>query len=519
MSEPLVAGAVIGGDFRVVRELQIGGMGAVYVAEQLSTGKQRALKVMHPELLANDKQQDRFVQEAKVGAKIDSEHVVEVIAAGIDDGRPWLAMELLDGKDLADMLEEKGKLGVAETLEILAQVGHALGAAHAAGIVHRDLKPENVFISRARQKGVALKVKVLDFGIAKVVADARATSGGTAAIGTPLWMAPEQCQKGGRICAATDVWPLGLIAFRMLSGKCYWREAQGELSLMEVMREILFDPIEPASVRDAAVGGEPLPPGFDAWFARCIEREPEKRFADASEAVAALEKALEPPSDVAVAKTVELPIVEPRPKTPSKTQPMSPVDLALNAPPLASRTPPRSGPVVRFSLVIAIAAGMALIAGYAAFRSSSEDDGATRHEASAASAASVVHAVDARATASIAIEPSASAALAATSASAATSAHPKPPASAAPSSPAPGSPAPNNPAPSNPAPSAKPSAQPSENPINSEKAALLAKMHAGTASINELRMLKSICAAEGDHACASAASRRLHHRQADDPYE
>ncbi len=162
----LSSGIVFATDYRVVRPLQAGGMGAVYVVEQLSTGSQRALKVMLPELVDSEEQRRRFEQEARVGSQIKSDHVVQVLAAGVDDatGMPWLVMELLEGEDLACYAKRNGPLPAADVVEMLTQACHALAAAHRAGIVHRDLKPENLFISEPMRDGVPFTLKVLDYG-------------------------------------------------------------------------------------------------------------------------------------------------------------------------------------------------------------------------------------------------------------------------------------------------------------------------------------------------------------------
>lgn len=287
-------GSVLGGDFTIVRPLSSGGMGAVFVAEQASTGKLRAIKLMHKELVADPKQRERFEQEARVGARIPSDHVVQVIAAGVDPatGAPWMAMELLEGEDLAGHLESRGALPAREVLTIFEQLCHALGAAHKAGIVHRDVKPENIFLAKMRSAAGEVSVKVLDFGIAKVVAESKTAV--TAAIGTPLWMAPEQSDPRAPITPAADVWSLGLIAFAALTGVPYWRAASDPHAAMTaLMREILFDPIQPASARAAELGRPGLlPGGFDAWFARCMRREPSQRFATAAEVFEALPDAL-----------------------------------------------------------------------------------------------------------------------------------------------------------------------------------------------------------------------------------
>jgi len=284
-------GTVIGGDFRVLRPLASGGMGGVYVAEQLSTGQQRALKIMHATLVANPRMRERFAQEARVGAQVQSQHVVQVIGAGVDPqhGVPWLAMELLHGEDLGHLAARRRVLPLTEVVPIFRQLCHALGAAHDAGIVHRDIKPENIFLANVQSSDSSLQVKVLDFGIAKLVADAQQSA--TGQIGTPLWMAPEQSDQHQHITPAADVWALGLLAFRLLTGKFYWRVANEESGpLSALFRETIMDPIIRASERAREYGVDAaLPAGFDAWFAHCVARDPSQRFQNARDTFAALE--------------------------------------------------------------------------------------------------------------------------------------------------------------------------------------------------------------------------------------
>ena len=294
----LEAGMVVGGDFRLDARLREGGMGQVWIAEQLSLGRKRALKVMRGELLADAKLRERFALEARVGATIDSDHVVEVVATGIDDklGIPWLAMELLEGGDLEAAIEERGGLPWAEVAQVATQLGHALAAAHAVGVVHRDLKPENVFLARSRRSGSGpFDVKVLDFGIAKLVEGMRATSAQSALIGTPLYMAPEQTETSGLLTPGIDVWAVGLVAYRALTGHCFWRSATGpSSSVTSMLRELLIDPIPLASERASALDlGSRLPAGFDAWFSRCVARDPGARFPEGGEACDALAAILE----------------------------------------------------------------------------------------------------------------------------------------------------------------------------------------------------------------------------------
>jgi serine/threonine protein kinase len=293
-STTLSPGFVFAGDYRVLSPLSQGGMGAVYVAEQLSTGKKRALKVMLPELVQDARLRERFEQEARVGGRISSEHIVEVVAAGVDraTGIPWLAMELLDGDNLGKWRAQTAAVSVSDIHAILGELSHAVGAAHAVGIVHRDLKPENVFIAQSKRLGSPFMVKVLDFGIAKLVDEARSTK--TAAVGTPLWMSPEQTEASSDVHPASDVWAIGLIAFWLFTGKTYWRGGNMEsVSLSVLMREVVLDPLVSASQRAQELGlAHVIPPGFDAWFARAVHRDPRARFPDARSAFAALEPVL-----------------------------------------------------------------------------------------------------------------------------------------------------------------------------------------------------------------------------------
>jgi formylglycine-generating enzyme required for sulfatase activity/tRNA A-37 threonylcarbamoyl transferase component Bud32 len=307
----LEPGSTFAGQFRVVKKLAQGGMGAVYVAEQITTGRQRALKLMHPGLVSSRELRDKFTLEARVGAKIASEHVVEVVSAGVDptSGAPWLAMELLTGEDLATAIKRRGAFDANETAAILAQICHALGAAHAAGIVHRDLKPENVFLAESRRAQESYTVKVLDFGIAKVLEAARGSN--TGAIGSPLWMAPEQTERNADISPATDVWALALVAFTMLTARSFWLSAeQNEMALSAFLRELVLEPIPKASARAAELGlALALPPGFDAWFARGLERDRLLRYPNAIEAYAAFCKELGIVTQLSGTGPVKMPVM------------------------------------------------------------------------------------------------------------------------------------------------------------------------------------------------------------------
>ncbi len=289
-------GTVIGHDYKIVRMLAKGGMGAVYVAHQESTGVERALKVMHPQLLDDAKSRERFKQESRIAARIESDHVVKVLGAGIDEEleTPWIAMEFIKGEDLEAFAKARGPLGLDEVLEIFRQLCHGVGAAHTLGVVHRDLKLQNILIAPAQRSDTPFSIKVLDFGISKMSKDSQTDT--TAAVGSPMWMAPEQAQNS-KLTPSTDVWPLGLIAFRLLTGKSYWKSGNvPNPPIREVLVELLLHPLEPASVRARALGGVAPPPGFDAWFARAVTRDTSVRYADANEALTGLLQAVAPGS-------------------------------------------------------------------------------------------------------------------------------------------------------------------------------------------------------------------------------
>ncbi|MFO0550584.1 MAG: serine/threonine-protein kinase [Polyangiaceae bacterium] len=294
----LPVGTVVGGDFRIERWLGGGGMGIVYATTQLSTSLPRALKILRPELVGDEREMRRFVDEARLGARIPSDHVVAVVGSGVDAAinAPWIAMELLEGEDLSAAIARAGALPLDECRVVLEQLCHGVGKAHEAGIVHRDLKPENIFLARSRTVGATVSVKVLDFGIAKSIGDRltrmSALPGGlprgfTEGIGTPMWMAPEQTNYGV-VTPATDVWAIGLIAYKMLTGRYYWRSAQSSAA-SAVLEEMLTAPIDYASVRAKEQKVDfRLPAGFDAWFYRAVHPDPKQRFPDAANAWQAL---------------------------------------------------------------------------------------------------------------------------------------------------------------------------------------------------------------------------------------
>jgi serine/threonine protein kinase len=286
-SGSLPPGAEFGGQFLLRRLVGRGSMGTVYEAERISDGAVVALKVSALGAGGDGRARRRFEREAEAARKIESAHVARTLATGDDPatGCSWIAFELAQGSTLDVYVRERPALPLTVAARLLAGLGDALAAAHRAGVVHRDLKPENL---RVEERAGGPHLMVLDFGIAKEFTrlDVSATAPG---LGTPLWVAPEQSREGYVAAPSADVWAFGLLAFFVLTGRIYWRHAEDKSSLADLALELLRSELEPASVRARALGvGHPLPRGFDAWFARAVNRDPNARFPDAAAASRAL---------------------------------------------------------------------------------------------------------------------------------------------------------------------------------------------------------------------------------------
>jgi serine/threonine protein kinase/tetratricopeptide (TPR) repeat protein len=279
----LHAGHIVAGDFEILEPLSQGGMGQVYRVRQQSTGAERALKVMLPRWQEREDFRVRFEREAKVNALIESEHVVKVLAYGVEpeSDLPWLVMEYLRGRTLEEhALKSATNAGIfAQKGELLRQLFHGVTAAHREQIVHRDLKPSNVFVAHSGRADVPFTVKVLDFGIAKRLGAGNAV---TEPLGTRAWAAPEQDEDGAGITTSTDVWALGLLVFWFLTGRSYWRHSEGASA--DLAYETHFAELELASVRAREEGFGALSAGFDAWFGACVARDPGLRYPDAATA-------------------------------------------------------------------------------------------------------------------------------------------------------------------------------------------------------------------------------------------
>jgi len=279
MSHP---GLILADKFKLVSRIGQGGMGSVWRAEHLQLGSSVAIKLIDPDLASSEDALARFRREAKAAAALQSPHVVQIFDYGVDQGIPFIAMELLQGESLAARLERVGRLSPRELATLMTQAARAVARAHDAGIVHRDLKPDNIFLVRNDDEDIA---KVLDFGIAKAIgprfAESMAAPNNTRTgvmVGTPFYMSPEQAQGTKAVDFRSDLWALGVIAYECLVGRRpFESDALGDLVL-----RICTMPIPVPS----AAG--PVPRGFDEWFARACHREPAGRFANAREMTEAL---------------------------------------------------------------------------------------------------------------------------------------------------------------------------------------------------------------------------------------
>jgi serine/threonine-protein kinase len=268
-------GRVVADRYEVMERLGAGGMGAVYLCRHVSLGQKVAIKFIHPELSQSAEVRRRFETEAKAAAAIKSRHAVSVIDHGVSEsGQPFIVMEYLEGQSLEQAMRDRGRLPLEEVVEIVVQVARALEQAHAAGIVHRDLKPDNIFLARdAEASRFGWIVKVLDFGIAKVLADEAVGAVGTTktgmVLGTPLFMSPEALTASAPVSPASDIWSLGACAFAAACGRVPF---EGEV-IGDVVLKVCAAPMPVPSELVPE-----LPRAFDAWFAKACARDMRQRF-------------------------------------------------------------------------------------------------------------------------------------------------------------------------------------------------------------------------------------------------
>ncbi len=280
-----MVGATVG-KYRVGALIGEGGMGSVYRAQHTLIGKRVAIKVLRPELSANDEMVQRFFNEARAAARIDHPGIIDVYDFGRHDGRAYLVMELLDGEPLSARLA-RGPLAPDEARRIGRQIAAALAAAHDAAIAHRDLKPDNVFLARDEAAVGGERVKLLDFGIAKLTEADGTSSVETrtgAVMGTPVYMSPEQCRGTGEVDHRTDLYALGCILYEMLSGRPpFVARGAGEL----ISAHLTEHP------RPLAQAAPRAPAPMATLVDRLLAKTPGNRLQHARDVVAALDGELE----------------------------------------------------------------------------------------------------------------------------------------------------------------------------------------------------------------------------------
>jgi serine/threonine protein kinase len=271
------------GNYRAISLLGEGGMGAVYLAEHPAIGRRVAVKVLHKNYIRDENLLTRFLNEARAANAIRHPNIIEILDSGtIADGTPFLVMELLEGESLGTRIRRVGALPLQSAVEFCYQTASALGAAHKKGIVHRDLKPDNLFVVPDPHDPERERIKVLDFGIAKLqqgsANDSVKTRTGTL-MGTPIYMSPEQCRGTKTVDHRSDIYSLGIIFFEMLCGQPpFVSEGFGELVNMHL------NVAAPApSTQNANVS-----PTIDAIVLKMLAKNPDERFADMGELMVAL---------------------------------------------------------------------------------------------------------------------------------------------------------------------------------------------------------------------------------------
>jgi eukaryotic-like serine/threonine-protein kinase len=346
VEEPTRADAILDGRYKLRQRRGRGGMGSVWDADDLKLQRLVAVKIISRSKAQSPEALARFDREARAVAKLQSPHIVQVYDYGVWRDRPFMVMELLEGEDLKTRLKRVGRLPLHEVVRIGVQLGTGLAAAHAAGIVHRDLKPANVFM--VKQVGGAEVVKVFDFGLAKALEDTttRQLTKDGSFLGTPHYMSPEQMLGEVAVDERADVWSLGVILFRSLTGRLPFDGPD----LAELVANVLHDPPPPLS----SLGIHDLPAETDGFFARALAKERDARFASAIDTTQAL-VALSPADTSAVSR----PIAEPA----SEVESVSAMATTMVEPSIEriSVVPDRRAPRIVVAVLLGVAAIFSLL--------------------------------------------------------------------------------------------------------------------------------------------------------------
>ncbi len=342
MSAPVREGETLAGKYRIERVIGEGGMGVVVCATHMQLDQLVAIKFLLPEGLAKPEVVGRFAREARAAAKIRSEHVARVIdVSALENGAPYMVMEYLEGRDLADTLLERRTLPVDEATTYILQACEAIAEAHVAGIVHRDLKPANLFL--ATRADHSRTVKVLDFGISKMNdlggKDFALTKTATI-LGSPLYMSPEQLGGAKDLDQRADIWALGVILYELTTGEVPF----GGESLSELIVSVLQrTPTSMCSLRPE------IPPAFEAVVLRCLAKDRAGRFANVAELAGALQSFSRDQASISYARVSRIlgttqPGIAPPPSSgPTSQMPASSPSGTLSADRGSSAGPPPTG--------------------------------------------------------------------------------------------------------------------------------------------------------------------------------
>jgi len=278
-------GEILGGKYRLEKEIGRGAMGTVWSAVHLTLGQRVAIKLIAAEHAQASEARQRFSTEAKAAARLRSRYVVQVYDDGeTPAGTPYIVLEYLDGETLEQRLDRERDLPLNDAVRVTRHVARALSRAHAQGIVHRDLKPGNVFLARSDDDELGWVAKVLDFGIAKLEEHGIASTTKTGTLlGTPLFMSPEQVRGASSVDSRSDLYSLGMVFYNMMTGTYAFN---GE-SFADVLVAICTGPLP-----DLRVAAPWVPASVAEWFLRACARDPNDRFQSADELVEALDLAL-----------------------------------------------------------------------------------------------------------------------------------------------------------------------------------------------------------------------------------
>jgi serine/threonine-protein kinase len=278
-------GELLAGKYRVEQVLGAGGMGYVVAATHEQLGQRVAVKLLVPELCENQDSVTRFLREARAAVRIQSEHVARVLDVGeLTNGAPYMVMEFLSGRDLAEELDLPEVIEVTQAIDYVLQASEAVAEAHSIGVIHRDLKPANLFLTH-RPDGSPL-VKVLDFGISKAInvddsalEPAPSLTATHSLLGSPAYMSPEQIRRPKSVDIRTDIWSLGSILFELLVKEPPFN-AESPLALLAA---VVSDPLP--NIRDRRPD---VSPELAAVIERCLEKKPEHRYQTVAELADAL---------------------------------------------------------------------------------------------------------------------------------------------------------------------------------------------------------------------------------------